>query len=201
MNPALQARYDQLLRFRDDPEVAALIRAGRAGTVQRGEWTIDVQPNGKINASRGSVVPGLLAAAGVLAGGAGLTYGLGAGSAAAGVGGAGSSALRGLTDVARVAAPIAGMALSTRNGGGTAPATTDPTTQGYLNEALAMGNRRLQRTEPVHEAAMRLAQSLGPGGPNPRLAEANLAAMTPRPQTPLDPRVLEAIQRLMGGLR
>ena len=200
MNPALQARYDQLLRFRDDPEVAALIRAGRAGTVQRGEWTIDVQPNGKINASRGSVVPGLLAAAGVLAGGAGLTYGLGAGSAAAGVGGAGSSALRGLTDVARVAAPIAGMALSTRNGGGTAPAT-DPTTQGYLNRALQYGNERLERVEPVHKAAMLLAQSLAPSGPNPRLAEANLAAMAPRPQTQLDPRVLEAIQRLMGGLR
>lgn len=62
-----------------------------------------------------------------------------------------------------------------------------------LRDLMAMGKQRIQSTQPVHDAAMKLAMSLAPNGQSVPLPS------NPGHQTaPMDPQVLQAIAALMG---
>lgn len=68
----------------------------------------------------------------------------------------------------------------------------------YINQLLQMATQRAHEAAPVHQAAMQLAMSMQPNWSNPRIADANSAAMTPPAPRTMDPQVAEAYARLMG---
>lgn len=102
--------------------------------------------------------------------------------------------------IARIAAPATVAAVTSRGGGSSGnQSALDPTQQKLMNDALQMGNDRLRSTQPVHEAAMRMAMAMAPNGePNPRMTQAVAESQMPRQGSQVNPQVLEAIQRLMA---
>jgi hypothetical protein len=200
-----------------DPRVQQLIQSGGAGWVSKIPGTRDTDvkiENGRIVGMRsGGLWKPLMAAAGVAGGGmaaGALLPGAGAVSGSAGpvaagggttsaavpaslaAGGAGSL----FKDIAQLAAPLAGPIagmVAGRNRGTSAP-------EAQMGEMLELMQQRMARTTPVHEAAMRMAMSMAPTGNNsPRMAQAIQNTNRPMAQTPINPQVSEAIQRLMGN--
>lgn len=88
--------------------------------------------------------------------------------------------------------------LAAQNHGSNTPAI-DPQQQQLMNDALRMGNQRMQSTQPVHEAAMRLAMGMAPSGGSERIQQAAYSAQQPRPQVPQNPAILDAVRRLTGA--
>jgi hypothetical protein len=200
-----------------DPRVQQMLQSGGSGWVSKIPGTRDADvkiENGKIiGARRGGLWKPLLAAAGVAGGGMaagallpGATAPLGptaagGGTTAAAVpaslsAGGGAASL--FKQIAQLAAPLAGPvvgALANR-GHGRDTAAVDA----QMSDLLELQKRRMARTEPVHEAAMRMAMSMAPtGNSSPRMAQAIQATNQPMAQTPINPQVSEAIQRLMAG--
>lgn len=118
--------------------------------------------------------------------------------------GGGSSWPSWLTPTLKAAVPAA-YGLASRFGGSSGSGTSanglDPTMSANVNDLLAMVTHRLKSTEPIHDAAMAMAQRMAPtGGDNPRLNAAIDRTTQPQsPQSSLNPQVAEAIRRLMGG--
>lgn len=83
-------------------------------------------------------------------------------------------------------------------GGGGSGSGMSPDLQRQIAELLEFQKRRLSRSEPLHEAAMRLASSFGQTGSNPRLQQQAQVSQTPGASRTPDPLVLEAVARLMG---
>jgi hypothetical protein len=76
----------------------------------------------------------------------------------------------------------------------------DADRQAQLNELTQLLIDKSKRTVPVHEAAMRLAMRMAPSETaSPRMTQAIETARTPRMTPSTNPRVLDAIQRLMAG--
>lgn len=69
-----------------------------------------------------------------------------------------------------------------------------------LSELMDFSKRRMQQSEPVHQAAMQLALRMAPGTAGyGRVNEASQNAMHPVPQQQLNPQVLAALHHLMNG--
>lgn len=138
------------------------------------------------------------AGGGSTAGAAGSSYIAGdvaktAGAALGGGEGGGSV----LSRIMKALVPTAASAfIGQRAGGG--GSVVDPELEGIRNEILGMSRDRLQRQEPIHEAAMALASGMRGTQGHPGIAQAAQAAQAPRQTPQLDPRVAEAITRLMG---
>lgn len=227
-NQALDYRLAQGLQDQEQaanhPEVAALIRSGGSGHVNNafGDADVDVEHGRVTNVTRGSqkraIALTAATAGGIFGGGAALgAFGAGGGAGAGGAGsyigadvagtagaaGGGSamaSAAPWLSRGLQVAAPIIGSALSNRGNTGNQP-LQDPELLAQQRQLLEYGNRRLAQAEPVHQAAMQMAMRMAPTGTSPRMQQAVQSSMAPRPQPPINPQVLEALQRLMGGVR
>lgn len=135
------------------------------------------------------------------------------GATAAGTAGAGSTVRNvmnrlsrnvggdGETDWMRVLAPLLGLGATAVTGGFNTPNSgMDPGIQKQIEALIARQNLRGEKSEPIYDAAMRLAGNLAPASQNnPRLQEAIRDAGSPLPQRQMDPQVAEAYARLMGG--
>lgn len=212
----LAAWYTQQLRQDPNFQVPRGYRVLEDGTVKResphwmgrNPWIYPV-----LGVAGGLGAAGLSHAAGAgAAGGAASATGAGIGETGAVTGLAGSGfgaaagaggGLGGIIEmIAKIGGPAAITALTRR---GSAP------NQGYgsggpldsqLNEIMALAKRRMERTEPVHEAAMNRVLQMQPGTASyGRVQEASQNAMQPTQQAPMNPQVLEAFQRLMQGNR
>lgn len=155
-------------------------------------------------------------ATGPLAGG--LTPSFGVPASLAGVGGeagAASGLAHWLPMLAKAGAPAAFSAL-THNSSSIDPSLSMPGGPGgsggaggygtgspldaQLSELMDFSKRRMQQSEPVHEAAMQLALRMAPGTAGyGRVNEASQNAMHPVPQQQLNPQVLAALHHLMNG--
>lgn len=125
--------------------------------------------------------------------------------AQAGLAGAGGG-LGGIIEmIAKVGGPAAITALTRRHGNPNGP--YDGGMGGgpmgdQLSEIMALAKRRMERTEPVHEAAMNQIMRMQPGTAGyGRVQEASQHAMQPTPQQGMSPQVAEAYQRLMERSR
>lgn len=92
---------------------------------------------------------------------------------------------------------------SSRTSGSTLSSGMSPELDAMMRQLISQGQTRNARTEPLHQAAMLMAQRMAPswinGGRAPsRFASATAAAGAPRPRQTVSPQVLEAIQRLSG---
>ena len=140
-------------------------------------------------------------AAGSVAAASSPTYGAGAPAFASGASAAGA-ALTGsrLAETAlRAGIPIAATALATR-GGAEGPGTSTglpPALEAQLLELLKLQRGRAEREDPLHAAAIAMAQRLAPRGDDPRIQAAAERSLTPRTPSQSSPQVLEAVQRLM----
>ncbi len=77
-----------------------------------------------------------------------------------------------------------------------------PALAGQFGQLLDLQLNRARANEPVHAAALALAQRMGSGtAASPAaLAQGIEQSRTPRPSTQMDPAVLAAIQHLTGGI-
>ena len=160
----------------------------------------------------GGIGAGVADAAGLFGGagaGAGITTGptlpgaaastWGPAAAAAGTGAASSWPSR-LSPALKAGLPLAlslpGGPLNPGSGGG---GSVDPGITDSLKNLIDLSTRRFQSTEPVHAAAMALAQRLAPSAvDNPRVAAAIDATRAGGNTGQMSPEVLAAIQRLTG---
>lgn len=215
--PQVAAEIEQAVRMgrRPSPQamqaytVAAHHReADRVNDRAAGSWKIPAVIGGTLATAGalgafGGAAGGAAAAGGGSAAGAGIpgmawTPGLGTAGAAAG---AASSVPGWLAPALQIGGPLAARALGSHGGPSNTGTGLPPELDAQLQQLLGLQTDRLERQAPVHEAAMRLAQSLGRGSSvgGARLDQANQAAMSPRPQTQLDPQVMAAMAKLMGG--
>lgn len=117
---------------------------------------------------------------------------------------AGSNIPSWLKPAAQIGGPLAAAAFTRAgNSNNNTPGATplDPATQGILNNILQMSQQRMQETQPVHEAAMRLAMSMAPNGAySPRMQQSITETNQAPSQGPqMSPNVAEAYRRLMQG--
>ncbi len=92
------------------------------------------------------------------------------------------------------------------NGSGTGVAGgtgLPPALAGQFGQLLDLQLNRARANEPVHAAALALAQRMGAGTASSpaALAQGIEQSRTSRPSTQMDPAVLAAIQHLTGGIR
>jgi hypothetical protein len=161
------------------------------------------------NLGAASALPALegAGAAGALgAGAAGASAYLPPGAAAdAAAGGSAGAAAASGSPMWQSIAKLAGAAgiplLATHHGntGTSGTGFSNQQTTEYINQLLQMATQRAHEAAPVHQAAMQLAMSMQPNWSNPRIADANSAAMTPPAPRTMDPQVAEAYARLMGN--
>lgn len=117
-----------------------------------------------------------------------------------------SGAMPWLKPALAIGGPLAMRGLSGGGGGGDVGGPNgnglDDARSAQLEQLTQLLIDKSKRTVPVHEAAMRMAGRMAPSGaPSPRMTQAISAAQTPRQTPSTDPRVLEAIQRLMSGAK
>lgn len=156
-------------------------------------------------APSGAALPGLLPAIG--AGGAtaaGATAAAGAGgnyiaNAIKGVARQATGGNSGADWVSRLA-PLIGLGTTAATGGFSSPRVgMDPTMQQQINDLIGVQTQRAKASQPIYEAAMRLAGSLAPTAQtSSRLQSAIADAGRPQPSGSMDPQVTEALTRLMG---
>lgn len=159
-------------------------------------------------APTGAALPGLLPALGAASAGSAAA----GGAAAAGGGSFISKAVKGVADKALgnassswvdKLAPLIGLGTQAATGGFKTPSVgVDPALQKQIQDLIAMQTGRAQQSQPLYEAAMRLAGQLAPtSNTSPRVQSAVQAAGAPvsANQRGFDPAVTDALRR-MGGL-
>lgn len=179
---------------------------GGAGAAGAGAGAAATGPALLAGAPTGAALPGLLPA----------VSGAGAAAGTAGAAGAGGSYVaNAVRNVAKQAtggaasswidrlAPLIGLGTTAATGGFSSPRVgIDPTLQQQINDLIGVQTTRAQQSQPIYEAAMRLAGQLAPtASTSPRLQSAIRDAGAPvsATQNGLDPQVTEALRR-MGGL-
>lgn len=190
-----------------NPTTAAALLGAAGGGYLAAPYLAGAFGGGGVSTTAGSEFA--LAGEAGIGGGTGAGGAVGAAGAAGGVGGAsGAGAAASSTpwwlSAAKAAAPMIPGIVSKMSGGGSGPGGSggsglDPQMQAHMDTLMGLSERRLQRQEPVHEAAMAMAQRMAPNGANsPRMG--NLISNTQQSvptQAPMNPQVSEAIQRLM----